>query len=48
MKSVKKILGAFGIIICALFLIPNNVHASEKTDEILKKYHQMGKLQPLK
>ena len=36
MKNVKKLLGFFAIMVCALFLVPNNVDALENHEEVVK------------
>lgn len=36
MKNVKKLLGVFVIMVCALLLVPNNVNASVNHEEVAK------------
>ncbi|MGM9881617.1 MAG: hypothetical protein ACI31S_02095 [Bacilli bacterium] len=37
MKNVKKKLGVFAIMVCALFLVPNIVNALENHEDLIKK-----------
>lgn len=37
MKNVKKLLGVFVVMVCALFLVPNNVDALENHEDLIKK-----------
>lgn len=44
MKNIKKILGVFVIMACALLMIPNNVSAEEMSDTFKKLLNEDGKL----
>lgn len=42
MKGMKKVLGVL-VIVCALFLVPNNVNAEENREDLIKKIAPDGK-----
>lgn len=44
MKGMKKVLGVLSIIVCALFLVPNNVNAEEISSEFKTLLTDSGKL----
>ena len=43
MRNMKKTLGVFAVMVCALFLVPNNVDAVEKHEDLIKKIAPDGK-----
>lgn len=44
MRNIKKILGVFVIMACALLILPNNVSAEEMSDRFKKALNEDGKL----
>ena len=43
MRNMKKTLGVFAVMVCALFLVPNNVDAVENHEDLIKKIAPDGK-----
>lgn len=43
MRNMKKMLGVFAVMVCALFLVPNNVDAVENHEDLIKKIAPDGK-----